>query len=68
MRIGVIWIMTRCCRICSKLLCENYGQIEDCPDCVSYVWLAMQEIDKIQKELEGGQTRVYQISWKKVID
>ena len=29
--------MTRCCRICSKLLCENYGQIEDCPDCISYV-------------------------------
>ena len=23
---------------------------------------AMQELDKIQKELEGGQTRVYQIS------
>ena len=42
--------MTRCCRICSKLLCENYGQIEDCPDCVSYVWLAMQEIDKKLKE------------------
>lgn len=29
--------MTRCCRICSKLLCENYGQIEDCPNCISYV-------------------------------
>lgn len=42
--------MTRCCRICSKLLCENYGQIEDCPNCVSYVWLAMQEIDKKLKE------------------
>lgn len=42
--------MTRCCRICSKLLCENYGQIEDCPDCVSYVWLIMQEIDKKLKE------------------
>ena len=42
--------MTRCCRICSKLLCKNYGQIEDCPDCVSYVLLAMREIDKKLKE------------------
>ena len=42
--------MTRCCRICSKLMCEKYGEIENCPDCVSYVWLAMKEIDEKLKE------------------
>jgi len=46
---------TNCCRKCSKKFCENRNEIEDCKDCVSYVWLALQEIDeklKIQKENE----------------
>ena len=38
--------MTHSCRICSKLMCPNRGDIEGCKDCVSYLWLAMQEIDK----------------------
>lgn len=38
--------MTRSCRICSKLMCPSRGDIEGCKDCVSYLWLAMQEIDK----------------------
>lgn len=42
--------MTNCCRKCAKLMCENRDKIEDCKDCVSYVWLAMQEIDKKLKE------------------
>lgn len=27
-------------------MCPNRGDIEGCKDCVSYLWLAMQEIDK----------------------
>lgn len=42
--------MTNCCRKCAKLMCENRNKIEGCKDCVSYVWLAMQEIDKKLKE------------------
>jgi hypothetical protein len=42
--------MTNCCRKCSKLLCKDYGKIEDCHDCISYVLLAMKEIDKKLKE------------------
>ncbi len=39
--------MTYCCRICTKkFTCENYGKIEDCKECVSYVLQAMREIDK----------------------
>lgn len=38
--------MTHSCRICSKLMCPDRGDIEGCKDCVSYLWLAMQEIDK----------------------
>lgn len=38
--------MTNCCRKCSKKFCEQRDEIEDCENCVSYVWLAMQEIDK----------------------
>lgn len=44
--------MTNCCRKCAKLMCENRGSIEDCKDCVSYVWLAMQKIDEKLKERE----------------
>lgn len=38
--------MTDCCRKCAKIFCKNRDRIEDCKNCVSYVWLAMQEIDK----------------------
>lgn len=44
--------MTNSCRICSKLLCENRGEIEGCKNCVSYVLLAMREIDKKLKTKE----------------
>lgn len=37
---------TKCCRKCAKLFCEKRNQIEDCKECVSYLWLALQEIDK----------------------
>lgn len=42
--------MTKSCRICAKLMCEHRGEIEGCKDCVSYVWLALQEIDKKLEE------------------
>lgn len=42
--------MTHCCRICAKLMCKKRGQIEGCKECVSYVWLALQEIDKKLEE------------------
>ena len=38
--------MTNCCRICSKIFCEQRDKIENCKNCVSYVWLALQKIDK----------------------
>lgn len=38
--------MINSCRICSKLLCEKRGQIEGCKDCISYVLLMIEEIDK----------------------
>lgn len=38
--------MTHSCRICAKLACPNRGEIEGCKNCVSYLWLALQEIDK----------------------
>ena len=38
--------MTHSCRICAKLACSNRREIEGCKDCVSYLWLALQEIDK----------------------
>ena len=38
--------MTHSCRICAKLAYLNRGKIEGCKDCVSYLWLALQEIDK----------------------
>lgn len=38
--------MTYCCRICRKLLCERRGEVDDCPECVSAVYLALKEIDK----------------------
>lgn len=38
--------MTNCCRKCAKIFCENRDKIEDCKNCISYVWLAMQKIDK----------------------
>jgi hypothetical protein len=43
--------MTNCCRKCAKKFCENRNQIEDCKDYVSFVWLAIQEInEKIREE------------------
>lgn len=38
--------LTNCCRKCSKKFCEKRGLIEDCKDCVSYVWLSFQDSDK----------------------
>lgn len=38
--------MTHSCRICAKLACPKRGEVEGCKECISYVWLAMQEIDK----------------------
>ena len=38
--------LTNCCRKCSKKFCENRGLIEDCKDCMSYVYLSLQELDK----------------------
>lgn len=47
--------MTNCCRKCAKLMCSKRNEIEDCKDCVSYVWLALQEIDKkLDKEYENN--------------
>ena len=43
-------VQTNCCRKCAKLMCENRNKIEDCKDCISYVLLAMQEIDKKLKD------------------
>ena len=51
--------MTHSCRICSKLMCPNRGDIEGCKDCVSYLWLAMQEIDKkLDKQKEKKYDRI----------
>ena len=50
MKIGAMFMMTRCCRICSKLLCNNRNNIENCQDCISYVLREMQRIDKKIKE------------------
>lgn len=38
--------MTNCCRKCAKLLCKERNTKEDCKECISYVLLAMREIDK----------------------
>ena len=38
--------MTNCCRKCVKKFCEKRNTIEDCSDCISFVWLALKEIDK----------------------
>ena len=38
--------LTNCCRKCSKKFCENRGLIEGCNDCISYLYLSLQEIDK----------------------
>ena len=36
-------------------MCGERDKIEDCKDCVSYVWLALQEIDKkLDKEYENN--------------
>ena len=36
-------------------MCSERDKIEDCKDCVSYVWLALQEIDKkLDKEYENN--------------
>lgn len=42
--------MTNCCRKCSKIFCENRDKIEDCKDCISFVWLTLQQLDKKLKE------------------
>ena len=46
--------MTNCCRKCAKLTCKDRDKIEDCKDCVSYVWLAMQKIDKKMEDNYGA--------------
>lgn len=47
--------MTHSCRTCAKLMCPNRGKIEGCKECISYVLLAMQEIDKKIKLEEDEQ-------------
>ena len=44
---GVLFMtLTNSCRKCSKKFCENRGKIENCKECVSFVWLSLQELDK----------------------
>ena len=44
-------MITYCCRICAKkYTCKEFNKKENCSDCVSYVLLAMREIDKKLKE------------------
>lgn len=50
--------MTKCCQICSKIFCEKRNTIENCKDCISFVWLAMQEIDKKAKIKEEENDRI----------
>ena len=40
--------MTNCCRKCMKIFCENRDNIEDCPDCVSEVYLMLQKLMKLE--------------------
>lgn len=47
--------MTHSCRICAKLMCLKRGEIEGCKDCISYVLLAMRDIDKKLKLEEDKQ-------------
>lgn len=42
--------MTECCRKCAKLLCKERNQKENCQDCISYVLLELNKIDKKIKE------------------
>lgn len=42
--------MIGCCRKCSKIFCKKRNQISDCPNCVSYVLLSIQNINKKLKE------------------
>lgn len=44
--------MTNCCRKCMKKFCEKRDMIEDCPDCVSEVYLEIQRLNKIIEEEE----------------
>ena len=48
--------MTNCCRKCAKLLCKERNTKEDCKECISYVLLAMREIDK--KLEDNNETRI----------
>lgn len=50
--------MTKCCQICSKIFCKDRDKIENCKDCISFVWLAMQEIDKKAKIKEEENDRI----------
>lgn len=38
--------MKECCRKCAKMACKDRDKIENCKNCISYVLLAMKEIDK----------------------
>jgi len=53
--------MTHSCRICAKMACLMRDKIEDCKDCVSYVWLALQEIDR---KIEEEEKSFYDRLWK----
>ena len=44
--------MTNCCRKCSKIFCEKRDTIEDCPECISFLYLELQRLDKIIEEEE----------------
>lgn len=41
--------MTNCCRKCAKLMCENRNKIENCKDCVSFLWLELKRLNKIME-------------------
>ena len=38
--------VTNCCRICSKMFCPNRNEIENCKDCVSFVWLELKKLNE----------------------
>lgn len=51
--------MTNCCRKCSKIFCYNRDKTENCKDCISYVYIAIQKIDnKIKDQKEKKYDRI----------
>lgn len=42
--------MTNCCRKCMKKFCKDRDAIEDCPNCISEVYLHILELNKKLEE------------------